>query len=148
VIIGVGNPDRGDDAAGRLAARCLRSLGLEALEHSGEGAALLEAWTGAGRVFLIDAVVTGAPPGTIMVWDAHSAPVPREAFRCSTHAFGVAEAVELARALDRLPASLTIVGIEAQQFERGAELSVVVREAVEQVVELIIQEVTACTNPD
>lgn len=147
MIIGVGNPDRGDDAAGRLAARRLSSLGLDAVEHSGEGTALLEAWSGAGRVILIDAVVTGAPPGTITVWDARNVPLPRQAFRGSTHAFGVAEAVELGRALDRLPASLTIYGIEAQQFQPGAGLSPVVSEAVAQLAERIAEEVARCTNP-
>jgi hydrogenase maturation protease len=148
VIIGVGNPDRGDDAAGRLAARRLRSLGLDAVvEHSGEGTALLEAWSGAGRVILIDAVVTGAPPGTITVWEARKAPLQRTSFRGSTHAFGVAEAVELARALDRLPASLTIYGIEAQQFQPGAGLSPAVSDAVGQLAERIAQEVARCTNP-
>ena len=147
MIIGVGNSDRGDDAAGWLAARRLRSLGLDAREHSGEGVALLEAWTGAGRVILIDAVVTGAPPGTITVWDARNAPLQREAFRCSTHAFGVAEGVELARTLDRLPASLTIYGIEAQQFQPGAELSPAVSGAIEKLVERIAREVARCTNP-
>jgi hydrogenase maturation protease len=137
MIIGVGNPDRGDDAAGRLAARRLLSLGLDAREHSGEGASLLEAFSGAERVVLIDAVRTGAPPGSITVWDARHASLPRQALRGSTHAFGVAEAVELARAIDRLPASLTIYGIEAQQFDSGAGLSPAVRDALEQLVERI-----------
>jgi Ni,Fe-hydrogenase maturation factor len=38
-IIGCGNAERGDDAAGLLLVRRLRELGVDAHEHSGEGRA-------------------------------------------------------------------------------------------------------------
>jgi hydrogenase maturation protease len=127
LIIGVGHPDRGDDAAGLAAARRLGGI-----EMSGEPLDLIAAWEGAGEVVLIDAVVTGAPPGTIHRWDALSTPLARGTLRFSTHAFGVPEAIELARALGRLPRRLSIWGIEAAQFEPGAGLSPEVAAAVEQ----------------
>jgi hydrogenase maturation protease len=70
---------------------------------SGDGAALMEVWRGEETVIIIDAVKSGALPGTIRRFDARAQPIPKDAFRCSTHAFGVAEAIELARALARLP---------------------------------------------
>ncbi|HOK45637.1 MAG TPA: hydrogenase maturation protease [Bryobacteraceae bacterium] len=146
LIIGCGNPDRGDDAAGLLVVKRLRSMGIAAEEHSGEGLALMEAWSGAGSVILIDAVVTGAAPGAISVWDARTAPVSRGAFRASTHSFGAAEAVELARALDRLPASLTIYGIEGKNFERGARPAPEVLAAVEEVAQRIAEQVQSITK--
>jgi hydrogenase maturation protease len=147
LIIGCGNAERGDDAAGLLAARRLREMGIETREHDGEGLSLLEEWNGAARVILIDAVVTGAAAGTISMWDARAAPVRREAFPVSTHAFGVAEAVEMGRMLGRLPESLVIYGIEAEQFERGAQPGAAVLEAVERVAQRIAQEAKECTNP-
>jgi hydrogenase maturation protease len=137
LIIGCGNRDRGDDAAGLLVVERLRSLGIAAEEHSGEGLALIEAWSGAARVILIDAVVTGAAPGTISVWDARTAPVSRDAFRASTHSFGVAEAVELARALGRLPASLAIYGIDGRNFARGSQPAPEVLAAAEELAQQI-----------
>ncbi len=140
LIIGVGNADRGDDAAGPLVARRLRCLGLDAREHNGEGLSLIESWTGAEDVILIDAVLTGAPPGTITIWDARQAPVVRDAFRGSTHAFGVAEGVELARALGHLPPTLTIYGIEAQHFLPGHPPSPAILRAVEEVARRIAKK--------
>lgn len=122
-------------------------MGIAAQEHSGEGLALIESWSGAESVLLIDAVVTGAAPGSISVWDARTAPVARDAFRASTHSFGVAEAVELARALGRLPASLRIYGIEGRNFEQGSEPAPEVLAAVDELARIIAKEVEECANP-
>ncbi|MBI3693895.1 MAG: hydrogenase maturation protease [Acidobacteria bacterium] len=104
----------------------------------------MEGWSDAEEVILVDAVVTGVPPGAITVWDARTAPLAGDFIRCSTHAFGVAEAVELARLLDRLPPRLRIYGIEGTNFEPGAEPSPAVREAAERLAEQIAREAPAC----
>jgi hydrogenase maturation protease len=141
LVIGCGNADRGDDAAGLLVAGRLQSLGIDAREHAGDGLALLESWSQAESVIIVDAVISGASEGAISVWDARTAPVARDVFRASSHAFGVAEAVELGRALGRLPPSLTIYGIEARQFELGSPPSLEVLAAVEEVASRIAKEV-------
>ena len=46
LVIGCGNTDRGDDGAGILVARQLRTLGLNAIEHCGDGPPLIELWHG------------------------------------------------------------------------------------------------------
>jgi hydrogenase maturation protease len=144
LIIGCGNADRGDDAAGLLVARRLRALGVEAREQSGEAAVLLENWktVPAGQpVIVVDAVVSGSSPGSILLWDACSAPLRGKSFRCSTHGLGVAEAVELAAALGLLPRKLLIYGIEGARFEAGAEPSPEVLRAVDELAERIAREV-------
>lgn len=149
LVIGCGTFDRADDAAGLLVARRLRELGVDAREQSGEAPALMESWKDAGAdrgVILIDAVVTGAPSGTITVWDARSAPVTGDFFRCSTHSFGVAEAIELAKILDLLPPQVLIYGIEARQFETGTSPSIEVLRAIEELAGRIAEEVSQCTN--
>ena len=133
-IIGCGNTDRGDDGAGILVARRLRDLGLDAMEHSGDGFALLELWHGSDDVVLVDAVASGQAPGTVSVWDAAAQPLKSQECRCSTHVFGPAEAVEIGRALGRLPRRIRIYGIEASQFEPGSVASPEVLEAVNRVV--------------
>ncbi len=144
VIIGVGNEYRSDDGAGIAVARLLRALfpaGVTILEESGEGAALIQAWQGAAWVMLADAVRSGASPGTIHRLDARAAPMPTGFFHYSTHAFSVAEAVELARSLDQLPPHLVLYGIEGANFAAGVELSPAVQQAVEAAVERLAQEV-------
>jgi hydrogenase maturation protease len=134
LIVGCGNSDRGDDAAGILVARRLRELGLDAVEHSGDGLALMELWNSGDDVILVDAVVSGSNPGTVSNWDPIARPLCAESYRCSTHGFGPSEAIELARALDRLPGRIQIYGIEAANFEPGAAPSREVLEAVDRVV--------------
>lgn len=141
VVIGVGNEFRSDDALGLLVARELRRRvgnAIRVLEMCGEGASLIEAWGPTDCVWLIDAVRSGSPPGTVHRVDATEARVPAWFF--SSHQFGVAQAVELARALGRLPRRLVLYGIEAGEFKEGIGLSDRVLHSVPELVTLVEQE--------
>jgi hydrogenase maturation protease len=142
-IVGVGNPWRSDDGAGLAVARALRGTtpGVEVLEREGEPAALIEAWDGAHAAWVVDAVSSGAAPGTVHRFDATGSPLPAALFGASTHHLGLADAVELARALRRLPARLVVVGIEGASFEAGATLTPAVAGAVAEAVALVRNEI-------
>lgn len=149
LLVGIGNEYRGDDAAGLLIARKLREQlphALEVIEQSGEGAALLESWENAESVILVDAVQSGAAAGTIHRFEAHAQALPSNFFHYSTHAFSVAEAVELARALNRLPPLLVVYGIEGKNFAHGAPLSSEVESAIAEAVVRIQHEAEAMTR--
>ena len=143
LILGCGNLDRGDDAAGLLVAKQLREAGVPAEDFTADGFALIERWTGAGHVILIDAVVTGRPLGTVSVWDES---VDAEAFATSTHGIGVAHAIRLGRAFGRVPRTLRIYGIEGAQFERGSQPSEEVLNAVARIAAEIARTLT--TSPE
>jgi hydrogenase maturation protease len=133
ILIGVGNRWRGDDGAGLAVARRVRELapaGVEVRELEGDASALVDAWTGADRVVVVDAAASGAPAGTVRRFDARAEPLPARAVRSSTHAFGVPDAVELSRALGRLPARLDVYAIEGASFIAGDGLSPAVERAV------------------
>jgi hydrogenase maturation protease len=136
LIIGCGNRERSDDGAGILVAERLRELGIEAETRIGEALDLMEAWNGADDVIVVDAVLTGAPVGTVQAWDGRQ-PLASVRTNTSSHGLGIAEAIELARALDRLPAALRIYGVEGRRFEPGPEISAEVQGAVEEVVRRI-----------
>jgi hydrogenase maturation protease len=140
LVLGCGNPDRSDDAAGFLVVRRLRELGIKAQELGGEGLSLIDAWSSSTDVIIVDAVMSKARPGTITVWNARNSPLPVGQFRWSTHAFGVAEAIEMARALDRLPSRLIVYGIEGSRFGCGGPPSPEVADAVEQLAQRIVNE--------
>jgi hydrogenase maturation protease len=59
--------------------------------------------------------------------------------RGSTHALGLGDAVELARVLDRLPSTLTIIGIEGADFTTGEGMSPEVEKAVIKVTDDLAQ---------
>jgi hydrogenase maturation protease len=136
VVIGIGNAGRGDDGAGLLAARR-----LDGLEHEGDAVALLDVWRDADVAVVIDAVSSGAAPGTVHRFDASRTPVPASLRRASsTHTLGLAEAIELGRVLDRLPARVIVYGIEGERFEAGAALTPAVAAAVEAVAAAVRRE--------
>ena len=141
-LIGVGNRFRSDDAAGLEVASRLRAThppGCRILEEEGEPGSLMEGFELVKEALVIDAVSSGAEPGTLHRFDATAAPLPAELFKSSTHALGVADAVELARELDRLPHRLSVYGIEGASFETGEGLS----PAVEGTVDALVTELHA-----
>src|SRR5262249_2026098 len=108
----LGSPFRGDDAVGPAVAERLRSAGAALLRCADEPTRLLDLGAGLDTVVVVDAVRSGAPPGTIHRADAGDGPLPRELRLASTHAMGIADALELGRALGRAPRRLVVLGIE------------------------------------
>lgn len=143
IVIGLGNEFRHDDAAGLVAARRLRERGMAAEEHEGDLATLIDRWKGADGVILMDAVSSGAAPGTLHRLDVSTSPLPRELFKSSTHALGLADAVELSRTLGTLPARVLVFGVEARDFTAGLGLSA----EVERALSALVEEVASCTKP-
>jgi len=141
LIIGVGNGFRRDDGVGPWVAARLAARGLPAIEHSGEGAGLIEAWSAARHVIVVDATSSGAAPGTVVRLDAVAEELPSHFFRYSSHLFGLAEAIATARTLGRLPERLIIHGIEGGDFGFGEEFTPAVAAAAEAVVERIVEDV-------
>ncbi len=151
VVIGIGNPDRGDDAVGRRVAQRLAGTvppEVEILEHDGEATSLLACMEGAAAAWLIDACVSGKPAGTVQRFDVTATPLPQDAFNLSTHGFGLAEAIELARALDQLPPRCVVYAVEAGSVVAGAPLSPAVSAAVDAVGARLRAEITGADAPE
>jgi hydrogenase maturation protease len=150
VVIAVGNPYRGDDGAGLAFAQLLAGRvpeGVAVVECEQEPTRLLDAWQGADAALVVDAVQSGAAAGTIHRFDASALPVPASAFRASTHAFSVGEAVELARALGRLPPRVLVYGIEGAEFQAGSGLSEPVQAALPKAAAVVVADVEElCTS--
>jgi len=144
VVVALGNVYRRDDGAGLAVAELLRGRlpdGARLVECEQEPTRLVDAWEGADTALVVDAVESGAPPGTLHRFDASEQSLPERLFRSSTHSFGVGEAIELARALGRLPGSVIVYGIEGGAFEAGEGLSGDVAEAVERVAAAVLADV-------
>ncbi len=144
LLIGIGNEYRCDDGVGlqivrKIAEEKLPSVDIK--EETGEGAALMEAWQGFENVIVVDAVSSGSKPGSIFKIDASKDRVPAKFFHYSTHAFSVAEAIELARTMKTLPANIVLFGIEGESFSAGITISPAVRETADRVLDQIVNEV-------
>lgn len=143
VVVGVGNTFRRDDGVGLAVADRLRErvpAGVEVVGCELEPSRLLDAWEGAEAAVVVDAVRSGAAPGTLHRIDADDGPVPESLFRSSTHAFGIGDAVELARALGKLPGRVVLFGVEGAEFEAGEGLTGPVEAAVEPAARAVLDE--------
>jgi len=139
----VGNALRGDDAAGLAVLRLLEGTlpeGVRMLGCEGEPVTLLDAWAGCETAIVVDATRSGAEPGTVRRIPAHETRLPDELSRASTHVLGIGEAIELARALGKLPPCTIVYGIEGSRFDTGAPLSPEVAAATEVVAAAIRRE--------
>ena len=146
LVIGLGSADRGDDAAGLEAARILARVappGTAVRALPGRETTLLDVWKEAPLVIVIDAVISGAAPGTVHVVDASKDRLRLGTPPGSSHAFGLAEVIELGRALGQLPERLVIVGIEAADCGAGAPVSAPVRAGVHTAVRCVLEEIEA-----
>ena len=155
LVVGLGAPDRGDDAVGVVVARAVAARGLpcvDVLTHE-DPTDLLELWAGRELVVVVDAVRSGAEPGTMVVVEtgAGGERLPESAWgrtgRGGTHAFGLASAVELGRALHRLPERVVLVGVEAASFEHGTPLSPAVAAGVPAAVATVLEVVQSVGRP-
>ena len=158
LLIGIGDELRGDDGAGIELVRRLYADGgcdrLHCIERSGEATELLEAWRGWSRVIVVDAMRSGAAPGTLARLEitsqrpegtsqrpeGTSEPLTGLARGASTHALGLADAVELGRVLESLPAHLILHAVEAVLLEAGSPLSTEVRQALPALEKAVLED--------
>lgn len=153
LVVGLGSMDRGDDAVGPAVAAGVRDLVSAGVRAAGDvgnplvvdhedPTALIDLMDDRDVVVIIDAIVSGAAPGSVLVRlvGPGDAPLPArtDPGPAGTHGLGLATAIELARALDRLPSRVAIVGVEAIGFEPGQPLSAPVRAAVPRAVEAVL----------
>jgi hydrogenase maturation protease len=141
IVIGIGNPDRGDDAVGVLVARQVAAerLHVLALEFDDPSEAL-DAWDCGDTVIIADAISSGGRPGDLHVVDVIQQKLPAGSWSAGgTHALGLAAVVELARSLDLLPGRLMVVGVEAGQLDHGAPLSEAVKAAIPSATEAVLR---------
>jgi hydrogenase maturation protease len=154
-IIGIGSP-AGDDQAGWCVAHALQrsawpdrpscQVSVTALDRP--GTRLIRYLEGADAAVLIDAMRSGREPGFIQRVDDPALLGPDTS--ASSHGLGVASALELARALDLLPGTLILYGIEIGEVSFNAAPSAAVRHAAAAVAAMIeagVAERWPCLTP-
>lgn len=144
LVLGLGNPDRGDDGVGPAVARALAGRlpeGVALAARSGDMLALLDDWAAADALVCVDAAAPMGVPGRIHRIDPVVEPLPLGTGLASSHAMGLAEALGLARALGQAPREIIVYAVEGSCFEDGAALSREVAEAAAAVADRIIAEV-------
>jgi hydrogenase maturation protease len=109
---------------------------------------LLDLLAGASTAILVDAVLSGAAPGTIHRLDREQLALFVSG-SSSAHGWGLAETLALGSLMDplALPGKIILIGIEARQMELGAGLSRDVKNALGDVVRVIQEEIEQADLP-
>jgi hydrogenase maturation protease len=145
LVVGLGHPDRGDDAVGPLVAARLRdeASGVLEVRTSLDPLRLPDLWAGRGLVVVVDAAAGAGPAGTVRVHDASSAPLPvLPASPGSTHGLSLPDVVELSRRTGRLPPRLLVVSVAGSSFVLGEPPSPAVAAAVPAAAAAVLEVVS------
>ncbi len=135
-VVGVGNPMRGDDAAGCLLARRLRGrCPATVIEAEEVPESYLDAIADARpeTVVLVDAVDLGAEPGAVALLESEAI----AAYLPSTHRLPLSFLMELIRR--RSGADVLLIGIQPLRVGFADGVSPVVAESVDDVAAILSQ---------
>lgn len=144
LVLGLGNPDRGDDGVGAMVVRALGGrlpADIVLLSRNGDMLSLIEEWAGFDALVCVDAAAPKGTPGRIHRIDLTVEDLPPDASFTSSHALGLAEAIALARTLQAAPWDIIVYAVEGSCFAGGAPVTPVVAAAAGVVAGRIITEV-------
>ena len=145
LILGIGNPDRGDDGVGPLVIEYLAGRlpsDVDVRVRTGDVLALIDEWMDFQSVIVIDAAASMGAPGRVHRVDALHETLPTPPLPASSHAFGLAEVLGLAQALENAPAEVVVYAIEGENFETGAAMTAKVQAAARIVADKVVGEVS------
>lgn len=152
LVLCIGNSDRGDDGIGPAVAAKLDGHlpeGVVLSLRSGDMLALIEEWEGFDALVCVDAAAPMEGPGTIHRMDLGEQDLPRDMAFVSSHAFGLPDAVALARTLGLAPPEIVVYAVEGAGFDAGAPMTPQAMQAIGPVSERVaaeaarLQEVTS-----
>jgi len=145
VIIGLGNPLRGDDGVGVRVAQVLAGQVLpgdvEVVDGGTQGLGIVNLMEGRQRVIVVDAANVGRTPGEFVLFRLDEIGLLGDDHSISIHSAGLRDALLLARALQILPDEVLIVGVQPAHMEWDHSLSPEVEAAVPQIADTILREI-------
>jgi hydrogenase maturation protease len=148
LVLGVGNPLSGDDAAAGRVVELLKDRRLPQhvyLKDAGTPGLALPNWLDGWRsVVLVDAVELGCTPGSWRRFAPEEVRLIAQNETLSLHEPGLAEGLALTQALDLLPERIVLYGIQPAAVEPGAPLSWQVSARLPEVVDQILNDLGKC----
>jgi hydrogenase maturation protease len=147
LVLGIGNLVMSDDGIGvravqALAERCRFPETVTVLDGGTLGLDLLPRIGEAGRLLIVDAVESGAAPGTLVRLQGSEIPVALET-RLSPHQMGLKDLLSVASLLGQVPQEMVLWGVQPERLDMALELSPAVEAQLEPLVEKLIMELAA-----
>lgn len=142
-VIAVGNDLYGDDGVGNAVLNALKQIpemkDVELIDGATDALGLIDHFSGANHVIIVDAAQMGEEPGTVKVFSKEEVKLKIKMDHLSVHGISLAETFDIAQVIDSLPEKITIIGIEPKNIGISQKLSdVVVMQSIPEVVSNII----------
>ncbi len=144
-VLGLGNLMRTDDATGMLAARRLSadsrlSDEIEVIEGGTLGLDLLHAVYGISHLLVLDAVDTGAAPGTLVRFAGErlrDLPTSK-----SVHLLGLSDLINVMRLMEAPPMDTVLLGVQPESTDWGTALTPAVAASQNRLVEIALTQIS------
>jgi len=145
LVLGLGNPLRGDDGVGPAVIEWLRQRGLPpgvvAVDGGTPGLDLVLMLEGRRRAIIVDTAAMGRVAGEWARFALDAAQLRRNRSVLSLHGAGVADALELSAALGQLPEEVVVFGVQPAHLDWSPGLSVAAQAAVPEVGRAVLREI-------
>jgi hydrogenase maturation protease len=144
LVLGMGNLLLEDEGLGIRALELLQQRyvippGIDLLDGGTTGMGLLDDISGRDHVLVLDACQTGDPPGTLVRLAGDEVPV-YFGMRISPHQLGLSDVLATLELSGEKPAEVVVLGLVPQSLEMRLELSDLVEEKLESLVEAAVAE--------
>jgi hydrogenase maturation protease len=144
LVLGVGNILLEDEGVGVRALEELQSRyeappGVIWLDGGTTGMGLLDEMSDCDHLLVLDAVQTGAPPGTLVRMTNEEVPV-YFGLRITPHQLGLSDVLATLELTGEQPESVTVLGLVPQSMEMSLELSSQIGSRLESLVDAAIEE--------
>ena len=144
LVLGVGNILLADEGVGvRVVEAFQKRYGtpeeVDVLDGGTAGMDLLDALSGRSHIVIVDAVRTRAEPGTVVRLTGKEVPALFNN-RISPHQLGISDVLAILRLIDQEPGHIALIGIVPAGLDPGLELSSVIADKIEEMVELVADE--------
>ena len=144
LVLGLGNALRGDDGVGPAVIEWLERQDLppdvEAIDGGTAGLDIVSTLMGHERVIIVDAANIDRAPGEWVRCTPGVARLKDNDATLSLHSAGLAEALALGAALNVLPHTIIIFGVQPLNLDWSPQMSDEVRAAVIEVGQAILRE--------
>lgn len=151
LVLGMGNILLTDEGLGVRALEAFRARyevpeNVELLDGGTTGMGLLDDIGGRTHLLVLDAMQTGAPPGTLAVLRGEEVPV-YFGRRGTPHQLGLSDVLATLELAGEKPAHVTVLGIVPDSLELSLELSDTIAAQLDGLVDALVTELAALGHP-
>ena len=144
LVLGVGNILLADEGVGVRVVEAFQQRfmipdGVDVLDGGTAGMDLLDALSSRSHIVIVDAVRTGAEPGTIVRLAGADVPA-LFSNRISPHQLGISDVLAFLRLIDQVPQHIALIGIVPVDLDLGLTLSDAIADKIDEMVELVAEE--------